>query len=96
MLNRIREGVAEASPGEVVFASGGWYARDFLEERGPTKEELDEIAPNNPVMIFTSNRNNAHVNSAALRQLEIERTTLDWGSVPDPARRRDRGAGAGT
>jgi hypothetical protein len=82
MLNRIRQGVAEASPGEVVFASGGWYPRDFAEGRGPTRQDLDEAVPNNPLMMFTRGRNNAHLNSVALAQLGIDRTTLDWGSFP--------------
>ena len=82
MLNRIRQAAAKAKPGEVIVASGGWNPRTFSEKRGPTRKELDEVAPNNPVMLFQSGRNNANLNSAALKVLGIDRNTKEWGSFP--------------
>ena len=82
LLGRLRQAAAGAAPGEIIVASGGWDPRGFPEQRGPTRQELDEAVPNNLLMLFTRGRNNAHLNSAALARLGIDRTTLDWGSFP--------------
>jgi predicted amidohydrolase YtcJ len=82
MMSRLRQAGSKAKPGEVIVASGGWNARDFPEKRGPNKKDLDDAVPNNPVFLFQSGRNNANLNSAALRELGIDRTTKDWGSFP--------------
>lgn len=82
MLSRIRQSASRAKPGEVIVASGGWVPARFPEKRGPNKKDLDEAAPNNPVFVFQSGRNNANLNSAALRVLGIDRNTKDWGSFP--------------
>jgi predicted amidohydrolase YtcJ len=82
LLNRIRQGAAKAKPGEVIVASGGWDPRTFPEKRGPNRKDLDDAAPNNPVFLFQSGRNNANLNSVALKQLGIDRNTKDWGSFP--------------
>ena len=82
LLSRLRQAAADAAPGDVIVASGGWSPNDFPEQRPPTKQELDEVVPNNLLMMFTRGRNNAYLNSAALARLGIDRTTLDWGSFP--------------
>ncbi|OFW38661.1 MAG: hypothetical protein A3J28_09135 [Acidobacteria bacterium RIFCSPLOWO2_12_FULL_60_22] len=82
MLNRLRQAAAKAKPGEVIVGSGGWFPRNFPEKRGPTRKDLDEASPTNPVFQFQSGRNNANLNSAALKILGIDRNTKDWGSFP--------------
>jgi len=82
MLSRIHQAAGKAKPGEVIVASGGWNPRAFPEKRGPMRKDLDDAAPDNPVMVFQSGRNNANLNSAALKVLGIDRNTKEWGSFP--------------
>src|ERR1700753_4063506 len=75
----ISEKVRETKPGEWVVVLGGWSEEQFTDEpRGFTRQELDVIAPNNPVALqlfyFRT-----YANSAALKAMGIEPNT------PDPA-----------
>jgi predicted amidohydrolase YtcJ len=78
-LELIAEKVKESKAGEWVVVLGGWAEEQFTDEpRGFTRQELDQVAPNNPValQLFYFRVYN---NSAALRVLGIEAKT------PDPA-----------
>lgn len=74
---RIREAVA-AAPGEPVAV----YGIDLLLQRDlplPTRELLDELCPDAPLVVFTASGHAAYANTAALRAARITRDT------PDPA-----------
>ena len=75
----IREKVRETKPGEWVVVLGGWSEEQFADEpRGFTRQELDAIAPDNPValqLLYTR----TYANSAALKVMGIDINT------PDPA-----------
>jgi predicted amidohydrolase YtcJ len=78
-LDLIKEKVRESKAGEWVVVLGGWSEEQFTDEpRGFTRNELDAIAPDNPVglQLFYFR---AYANSAALKAMGIEPTT------PDPA-----------
>ncbi len=70
--------VKKAAPGEWVMG-GGWIESQFKEYRMPTRWDLDEVSPDNPVYL---NRLFARcvVNSAALKLAGIDRNT------PNPKR----------
>lgn len=72
LLNRIREEAAGTPSGEVVYGSMGWNPDDFPEGRPPTRQDLDEAAPNHPVVIYQA-RGLAHLNSAALQRIGLTR-----------------------
>lgn len=57
----------------------GWgYDQDFLEEnRHPTKEDLDEMFPDNPVFIHHVSGHMGVINSFALNMLNIDENTPD-------------------
>ena len=74
MLNRIRQAAAAAPPGQTVHTTTGWNPNEFPEKRSPTRQELDEAAPDNPVVVYRS-RSLGIVNSAALEALGITRDT---------------------
>jgi predicted amidohydrolase YtcJ len=82
MLDRIKEQAAQHRPGEVIVGNGDWQVEQLAERRLPTRKELDEAAPNNPVFIFHTGRNNASLNSISLKILGIDFNTTDWGSFP--------------
>src|SRR2546423_4162818 len=51
-LEMIAQKARDSKPGEWVLVLGGWSEEQFTDEkRGFTKDELDEIAPDNPVVI---------------------------------------------
>jgi predicted amidohydrolase YtcJ len=65
-------------PGEWVFNIGGWAHQQFADDPRPfTREELDQIAPNNPVALQESYYQ-VFLNSRGLKAFGIEE------NVPDP------------
>ncbi len=67
ILEKVKARVSQAQPGEWVVGAGGWG------QQLPTREQLDKVAPANPVVL----RESAHVqilNSAALQALGINKT----------------------
>jgi predicted amidohydrolase YtcJ len=50
-LERIRLDAELRGPGEWVSVVGGWHSSQLDEGRAPTREELDQVAPNNPVYV---------------------------------------------
>ncbi len=73
-VEKMRRRVARAAPGEVLWFIG----MDPQLHRGlrePTKAELDRLAPNNPVVVQTSNLHALYVNTAALAAFGIDRGT---------------------
>src|SRR5712692_3050772 len=75
----IREKVRESKPGEWVVVLGGWSEEQFTDEpRGFTRQELDAIAPNNPVALQLFYFR-VYANSAALKAMGIDANT------PEPA-----------
>jgi predicted amidohydrolase YtcJ len=68
-----------ASPGEWIAVLGGWSEEQFTDEpRGFPLDELDRIAPDNPV-VLQAVYNHSYLNSAALKAANIGAET------PDPA-----------
>ncbi len=70
--------VAKARPGEWI-EGGGWIESQFAEFRAPNRWDLDEVSPENPVILDRLFGASA-VNSKALESAGIDRNT------PDPRR----------
>ena len=75
VLRRVAERVRQARPGEWVTGSG--YDHTLWGERWPTKEDLDRVSPNNPVLLRRASGHSAWVNSAALKLNNITRSTAN-------------------
>src|SRR5882672_2305770 len=61
---RLKDGLAKAKPGETVFGSVGW--------RAPlTKNDLDQISTDVPIVALRGRRGTAVFNSAALKKARI-------------------------
>ncbi|MBD0709472.1 hypothetical protein BU197_14105 [Streptomyces sp. CBMA291] len=78
VMERVRAAIAAAAPGEPVCA----YGVDLLLQRDltpPTREALDALRPDAPLILVTNSGHAAWGNSAALRAAGITRDT------PDPA-----------
>jgi len=68
--------IKELPPGEAVF--GGQYDHTlFPGQKWPTKEDLDKVSPNNPVVITRVDGHSSWVNSLALKQSGITKDTKD-------------------
>ena len=63
--------------GEWIYTLGGWAVEQFADNPAPfTREELDKIAPNNPVFLQASYYE-AYLNSQALQAMGIDdKTTI--------------------
>ena len=72
---------AAANPDAEWIAGSGWSLAAFP-DANPSKEELDRIVPDRPVYLVAGDGHSAWVNSRALAEAGIDRTT------PDPPRGR--------
>ena len=75
----LRARAKAAAPGEWIYNIGGWTHQQFSDDPKPfTREELDQIAPDNPVALQESYYQ-IFLNSKALQALGIQ------ANAPDPA-----------
>jgi predicted amidohydrolase YtcJ len=71
-LEKLRARAKTVAPGEWIYNLGGWAIEQFADDPRPfTREELDKVAPNNPVLLQASYYE-AYLNSRALTQLGID------------------------
>jgi len=79
-LEKLRARTKAVAPGEWIYTLGGWAIEQFSDDPRPfTREELDRIAPDNPVLLQASYYE-AYLNSRALQQLGIDdkSPSNDW------------------
>jgi predicted amidohydrolase YtcJ len=77
-IEMLRARLKQAGPGEWIYNIGGWTHQQFADDPKPfTPEELDRIAPDNPVALQESYYQ-VFLNSRALKLLGIE------ANKPDP------------
>ena len=77
-IEMLRARAKAVGPGEWVYNIGGWTHQQFVDDPKPfTREELDNIAPDNP-MALQDSYYQIFLNSRALKILKIE------ADVPDP------------
>jgi hypothetical protein len=77
-IELLRARAKAAGPGEWVYNIGGWTHQQFADDPKPfTREELDQVAPDNPVALQESYYQ-VFLNSRALLTLGIE------SNKPDP------------
>ncbi len=76
ITERVRERVAQVEPG-VLIRGGHWEHEMFDGRQWPTKELLDEVAPNNPVSLSRTDGHSTLVNSYVLRASGITNDTPD-------------------
>jgi len=77
-IEMLRARAKAAGPGEWVYNIGGWAHQQFADDpKSFTREELDQIAPNNPVALQESYYQ-VFLNSRALHAFGIE------ANAPDP------------
>ncbi|NNL88170.1 MAG: amidohydrolase, partial [Marinicaulis sp.] len=76
LIERIEKVVSEAEPGAVIYGRG-WIETGWPEDRMPNREDLDAVAPENPVILTRADGHAMVVNSAALKAAGIDADTAD-------------------
>jgi hypothetical protein len=72
-LERLAARAKAAGPGRWIYTLGGWAIEQFADDPRPfTREELDRVAPDNPVLLQASYYE-AYLNSRAIGELGIEK-----------------------
>jgi len=76
-LEMVAERARARPPGEWIVVLGGWSEEQFTDDqRGFSREELDRIAPNHPV-VLQAIYDHSYLNSAALVAAKIDADTPD-------------------
>jgi len=74
LLARLKERVAASKPGEWVVGRG-WIETFWKPPAFPTRQDLDKVSPNNPVVLGRTDGHAVVVNSLALKAAGIDRNT---------------------
>jgi len=75
-LAKVKTRVDQAKPGDWITGRG-WIETFWKPPVFPTREDLDKIAPNNPVFLTRADGHGAVVNSAALKLGNVSKDTPD-------------------
>ena len=73
-LAKVKERVAQAKAGEWVTGRG-WIETFWKPPVFPTRAQLDQVAPNNPVILTRADGHASVVNSAALKIANVDKNT---------------------
>src|SRR5438552_2956642 len=74
MQKRVAAAVAQHKDGEWI-TGGGWDHTLWTEKKFPDRQQLDAVAPKNPVILTHISGHVAVANSLALNRAEIDKTT---------------------
>ncbi len=74
LQQRVKADVDKTAPGQTVYGRG-WIETHWPEKRFPNRQDLDVIAPNNPVILTRADGHAAVVNTAALEAAGITSKT---------------------
>jgi predicted amidohydrolase YtcJ len=75
-LTKVKERVDKTSPGKWITGRG-WIETFWKPPQFPTRQDLDKIAPNNPVFLRRADGHATIANSAALKIARIDENTAD-------------------
>jgi predicted amidohydrolase YtcJ len=76
ITEKVREQVSGTRPG-VAIRGGHWEHEMFVDRKWPSKELIDKVSPNNPVLLERADGHSILVNSYVLRNSGITRDTPD-------------------
>ena len=74
LKKKVGEKIDEVKPGKWILGRG-WDQELFIEKRYPNRWDLDEVAPNNPVLLTRICGHVIVVNSLALKKAGIDKNT---------------------
>ena len=98
MQKRVAEAVAHHKEGEWI-TGGGWDHTLWPDKRFPNRQQLDAVAPRNPVILTHISGHVAVANSLALKKAEIDKSTpnppggeIEHDGLDEPTGRLKEGA----
>ena len=74
ITQKVKEQVAKSKPGELI-KGGHWEHEMFTDRKWPAKELIDNVSPNNPVMLSRADGHSVLVNSYVLKASGITKDT---------------------
>ena len=81
ITQKVKAQVEKSRPGELI-KGGHWEHEMFIDKKWPTKELLDKVSPDNPVMLTRADGHSVLVNSYILKASKITKETPDpFGGV---------------
>ena len=76
ITEKVKEKVATAKPGRLI-RGGAWEHEMFYNKKWPTKELVDPVAPNNPVVLTRADGHSVLVNSYVIKKSGVTKDTPD-------------------
>lgn len=76
ITEKVKEMVAMAKPGQLI-RGGAWEHEMFYDKKWPTKELIDPVSPNNPVVLGRADGHSVLVNSYVIKKSGITKDTPD-------------------
>lgn len=76
ITEKVRVQVAKSKPGQVI-RGGHWIHEMFTDKKWPSKELLDKVSPDNPVLLSRADGHSTLVNSYVLKKSGITKDTPD-------------------
>jgi len=76
ITEKVKAQVAKSKPGELI-RGGHWEHEMFTDKMWPSKELLDKVSPNNPVVLSRADGHSVLVNSYVLKASGITKNTPD-------------------
>ncbi len=85
-LDTIGDAARQTEPGTWICVMGGWHPTQFAERRHPTREDLDAVAPDHPVLVQFLYEWGL-LNSAGMHLLDLDGAAADAPIDPDTIER---------
>jgi predicted amidohydrolase YtcJ len=73
---KVKEQVARSKPGDII-RGGHWEHEMFIDKKWPTKELIDKVSPENPVILSRADGHSVLVNTYVLKKSGITKNTPD-------------------
>ena len=73
---KVKEQVARSKPGELI-KGGHWEHEMFIDKKWPTKDLIDKVSPENPVILSRADGHSVLVNTYVLKKSGITKNTKD-------------------
>lgn len=76
ITQKVKELVSRSKPGELI-QGGHWEHEMFIDRKWPSRELIDKVSPDNPVLLSRADGHSVLVNSYVLKKSGITRDTPD-------------------
>jgi len=81
ITEKVKAQVTRSGPGQLI-EGGHWEHEMFIDKKWPTKELIDKVSPNNPVVLSRADGHSVLVNSLCPQSFRYYKNTLDpFGGV---------------